>query len=668
MKKKKIQRDAIKLFNKNLKFLKEKHPVVYEKVNLLSDMINDGTYKEKLFLEYIDGYFNIYDKNSKKYIYQLNYLEYSKKIRKNLNYNHDNGFNTLNEYAYSMDFDSEVSDDILHIRDALAPFTSYINKNMPIYKNLKVFNYISKFIAIGTLLGYHLNDIKKFYKPTSLMIIEPHIEIFRLSLFTTDYKKLSKGTKLYFSIMEDNIDFHKTFSKFYEIDFMENYFLKFHITNPSYEYILQNISGNLQYTSPFNFDHLRIVDALQKTTTLIKQKYKFLNLKQFKNNSFSNIPVLLLGAGPSLQFNKDWLIENHKKFLIVAVASAIPRLVHHNIKPDIVVSLDSSKKILDQFKYAPNQFLDKIPLLLSSMSHPEVIKNTNYDTTYIYEIISNVKFTSETSLTATNVGEIAYALMLLMNAKQIYLLGIDAALNNKTGESHDSITNIGNKPPFLLDESDKLKSNINLLDVVETQGNFQDTVKTTRLFYNSVLAMDMINKKYKKNYQLVYNLSDGAYFKNTTPLRINNFSTKNLPIIDKDKLNKKLLNILNTNSTNRLSILEKQYLNAQLTYIDSIIKGIKEFKKIKEFKNLNEYKQLKSYVYKTLVEFDFDEENKTYLNKVFLVFLSITEPYIYYFFNDTKLKNKKKHLKAIHKIWCTEVIKVLKKYKKALIV
>ena len=74
-------------------------------------------------------------------------------------------------------------------------------------------------------------------------------------------------------------------------------------------------------------------------------------------------------------------------------------------------------------------------------------------------------------------------------------------------------------------------------------------------------------------------------------------------------------------------------------------------------------------VSKVLAEYKFkDEADKTYLSKVFLTFLSISEPYIYYFFNDTKLKNKKKHIKNIHKIWCTEVIKILTRYKKALII
>ena len=667
MNKKNIQTKTIKLYNKNLKFLKNEHPAIYDKITTFSDMISDGSYKETLFLEHINGYFNVYDKKSNNYVYETNHKDYSKVFKQNLNFKHDNGFNTLNAYAYSMDFNSQVKDEILHIRDSLAPFTNYINKNIPAPKDKKVFKYISKYIAIGTLLGYHLKKVKSFYNPSSILIIEPHIEMFRLSLFTFNYKKLAKNCNLYFSIMEDNITFHQTFSNFYEINFVENYFLKFHLTNPSYENILQNISGNLQYTSPFNFDHLRIINALKKTTTLIKSNYKFLNLKKFENKLFNNMPVLILGAGPSLQFNRRWLIKNHKKFLIVSVASAIPRLSHHNIKPDIIVSLDASAKISDQFTSDSKELLKDTPLLLSSMTHSKVFKHNNQKNTYIYEIISNIKFTSDNSLTATNVGEIAYALMLLMNVKNIYLLGLDAALNSKTGDSHDNITNIGNKPSHSLKDT-SLKTNINMLDVVETRGNFTESVKTTRIFYNSILAMNMLTKKYKKYNQYVYNLSDGAYFKDTTPLKTNELNLKNFKTIDKKDLNKLLTNNLNINSSNRLTISERQYLKAQTIYIDSLIKGVKKFKKIQKFKNLNEYNHLKSNVVKALIEIDFNEENKTYLNKVFLIFLFIVEPYIYYFFNDTKLKNKNKHIKVIHQIWCEEVINVLKKYKDGLII
>lgn len=670
MKKNNIEEKTLKLYNKNLKYLKEFHNDIFEKITIFSDLINQKTYKKTLFLEYKSGYFNVYDDKNKSYIYKTNHKDYLKEFKKNLNFKHDNGFNTLNEYAYYMDFDTKVSDEIIHIRDALAPFTSYINEKFPTSKKNKEFKYIQKYIAIGTLLGFHLKDIKKFYNPTSFLIIEPHIELFRLSLFTTDYKKLSKNCNLYFSIMDDHISFHTPFSKFYEVDFVNNYFFKFHVTNSSYEFILQYIAGDLQYTSPFNFDHLRIIDSLKKTTSLIKDNYRFLNLKNYKNNLFQNKPVLLLASGPSLQNNIKWIEKNKHKFIIISVAGSIPRLSKHDIKPDMFVSLDSSDIVLNQLKHDKNNFLKNTPIFISSMTHKNVLNHLNKNNTYIYEIISNIKSTSIKSLTATNVGEITYAIMLSMNIQDIYILGLDAALNNDTGQSHDEINNIGKITRHNINDikDTKLKSNIDLHDVVETKGNFKDTVKTTRLFYNSILAMNMITNLYKKEFQNIYNLSDGAFFKNTIPLKLTNINTKKFTKIDKNQFKIDLKLQLQQNSSNRLTILEKRYLNTQIPYINSLINGVKKFKKIKKIYNLKEYNQMKSEVSKALIEFSFDNKDKTYLNKVFLVFLFIVEPYIYYFFNDKNLKNKKKHIKLIHNIWCKEVIKVLNKYKKALIV
>ncbi len=47
----------------------------------------------------------------------------------------------------------------------------------------------------------------------SYLIIEPNIEIFRLSLFLCDYESLSKNSKLFFAINEDSFSLRKYHKK-----------------------------------------------------------------------------------------------------------------------------------------------------------------------------------------------------------------------------------------------------------------------------------------------------------------------------------------------------------------------------------------------------------------------------------------------------------------------
>ena len=231
-----IEKKATKLFFKNMEFFRTFDPELYDKLSHFNDALSNNIIEETLFLEFKNNEFNIYDKKTKSYVYNNGSNNYSKYVNDQLNLKHTSGFNTLHEYAYSLTHDTNVNTDVEHIKQSLVEYTSYINKYL-LPKDKKHFLFIPKFIAIGTLLGYHLEQIQKKVSPQVLLIIEPNIEMFRLSLFTIDYSKLSKKTyKLFFSIAEiDNKSLSKL-EKFYSFNFTHNYFIKFFITNNSSNY------------------------------------------------------------------------------------------------------------------------------------------------------------------------------------------------------------------------------------------------------------------------------------------------------------------------------------------------------------------------------------------------------------------------------------------------
>lgn len=63
-------------------------------------------------------------------------------------------------------------------------------------------NNINKIIFISNGLGYHLPLYDKKFDLKSILIVEDNIEIFKLSLYTVDYKLLSKNKKISFCINE----------------------------------------------------------------------------------------------------------------------------------------------------------------------------------------------------------------------------------------------------------------------------------------------------------------------------------------------------------------------------------------------------------------------------------------------------------------------------------
>jgi len=73
------------------------------------------------------------------------------------------------------------------------------------------------------------------------------------------------------------------------------------------------------------------------------------------------------------------------------------------------------------------------------------------------------------------------------------------------------------------------------------KGNFLEEVPTLPVFDMSIYMVNEFTKKFKKDYQNIYNLSNGAYFNNTIPTRsdtvnFSNFSKKEQPSFKNDIL------------------------------------------------------------------------------------------------------------------------------------
>ena len=63
-----------------------------------------------------------------------------------------------------------------------------------------------KFIFLGVGLGLHLTTIHEKLQSNVYFIVEEDLELFRLSLFVTNYKDMSShGAQLLFSIFDDEL-------------------------------------------------------------------------------------------------------------------------------------------------------------------------------------------------------------------------------------------------------------------------------------------------------------------------------------------------------------------------------------------------------------------------------------------------------------------------------
>lgn len=202
-----IEQEVVSRFVKNLEFFKEHEPELFQKVELLSNAINDGLYKEQYALEYVQQIndFDIVHLQTQKYLYDKNFSKFNQEEIQTLNLNKSKIFSNVNRKFYKQVdasyelpltkyklLDEYLEQDISNM-SVVFDDISYSNK----------YKYVDKMLFLGTLLGKHIEAGVKKVLPKLCLIIEPNLELFRLSLFICDYTSLAQKSHLIFSVMDE---------------------------------------------------------------------------------------------------------------------------------------------------------------------------------------------------------------------------------------------------------------------------------------------------------------------------------------------------------------------------------------------------------------------------------------------------------------------------------
>jgi hypothetical protein len=384
------------------------------------------------------------------------------------------------------------------------------------------------------------------------LIIEPSIEIFRLSLFFTDYTELARNSKLFFLINEDKYNYSTTIKEFLEYEFSYNNYIKFELSCENYFYLLNKVENILISSNPFINAFSEELINLERGYSHIKQsKNGLLNYLHLK--LFDKKPILILGAGPSLEKNQNFIKNNQNKFIIIAAAAALKRLEIINVIPDIIVSIDKkNNEILEQFNVDERIYKNSI-IFLGLRTNLNIINKLNLEQVFFvqdsFEIIKNYGV-----IECVSVGDFIYKFVLNANAKNIYLLGIDAAITDKN--SHDSL-HLNNKTR---------KSTLENIHI-EVVGNLQNNVKTNLLLFEIINSFEKI--KLSENISS-YNLSDGAKLKNCVPMNPKFHKNINLVNIEKEFLKNKLLKKLKLNSHKKFNLEAFNSANNELNILNKI--------------------------------------------------------------------------------------------------
>ncbi len=647
-----IQTKAIKVYQDNLAFFKQNNEKLHEKIILLETAIANEVYAERYSLEYKpEGYFDVLELESGEYFYGSDSKKHAESLVTALDFSRING---VFEAQRFVDFSPEMPDIIdkskLHINNgvwATIKIIEYAKKVAPRSSTMKA---VHKLLFLGVGLGIHIPMIVNKMGAKILFVREHNLELFRLSLFVTNYARLGKQVKLFFSIMEDQEQTQRSFIEFLETGNNYNLYLKQISLTREYEeelLLYQNMVMAQDYIMyPYSAYLLRYIDSPR----YIAQGYSFIKIaRQSQSDYLADKPVLLLLAGPSLAKNAEWVKANQEHFIIVTALAACKTLHRFEIKPNIVVHIDPAEEEgLYMLEGIEKSFFENVVCLFSGNVHPRVVECFHKDQLHFIQQATNYKY-GFGSFSSVTVGEYTYGLLLIFGVRELYLLGMDLALDPDTLESHSP-----GHHHYEIGQRERENASLDKT-IVDIAGNFLPTVPTQSSFLLAIQEFERFTTLFKSD-QRVYNLSNGAFLNGTEPKKIAELDMASTNKLETKEIHEKLTKFFD-------SIGSKEFRKEDR---DIILYQLKEAKKLKDI--IERFKKttfvMPSLYLEALARLNYqlsDMEKKTNsdLAEVYYLYFKIILSYIFEIFNTENLTNIREHIKSVNAILVLQLEKIL---------
>ncbi len=657
-----IEQKVLQTFQNNLILLSEKYPEVYKKVDLLNQAIENGSYKEKYALEYKnEGYFDVLDTTSNEWLYGSSSIEKAKEAAKEINYRKDKGsIETFYNYSFSKEAIKKANEeDPTSSQFVLtAPLISFVNELIDKSTKMKR---IFKFIFFGVGLGVHIDTIHERIKSPMYLIVEDNLELFRLSLFVTDFSTIAKDSELYFAIMSDDNEFKQEFDKFYHNSFIRNNYIKYSLLYPNYREKIAKIQNFIVTQSSNTYLHDKLLQKNLGVVEAVKNHFSFLDISKHygENSIFVKRPVVFVAAGPSLTKEIEWLKTNAPFVTIVALFMTSVILCEAGIKPDIIVHVDEGylpvQKTLNRIE--DKNFFEKSVFLLSPSVEMELFLTIKEKSKiFVFEDRTRYRF-NKGFLEGFSVGEIGYALSLLFGTKDIYLLGLDLALDPETKTTHAKghLSSENKNTTYEATSSDAVSLRDSEFWV---KGNFVEKVPTLPLFDMSIHMVNNFTNKFKKSYQTVYNLNNGAFFidtisKKTKDVHLKSFKKKDESFIES------IYKFLKENSSSQMDKDERIAFGHRVNEAKEKKSKIELFAS-QRYPSMDQFQ--KAFVDLAGYLIIPQDEKTNEISQIFIIYLENIGGYIGDFFNTVNLENPKRNIKKFQKIIAFQFLKIIDKY------
>ncbi len=655
-----IETLAIQRYHNNIKYFKASQPDVLKMLDVLGMAFDNGGLAPRYDLEYVVNYFDAKELGSGNFLYGNNSDDISSKFSTIINFNKNNYYYEGIPVFPRKCSTEETSDQVKGL-EGVYPLMNYVLENTNETDSMIK---IQKFIFLGVALGGHLAKIDDKIQAKEYLIIEDDIELFRLSLFTTDYAALAEKSTLTFAIADDSPLFARKMATFLEETFFYNRYLKYAHFPTHSGAKLREIQNSIMSQSFISFPYKVELRKYLRPLEYMNTGYKIIDFsKPIKNELFESKPVLLITAGPSFHKNIEWLKENHEKFIIVAVSATLKTLYKYKIRPTIVTHIDGFTASLKHFELFPaREFLKDVLMILGPFAHELVKGFIPKENVFYYEEKSEyIKGFSGPQTPC--VGSTSLLINLILGSKELYLLGLDLALDQKTGATHS----LGHRYNEHHDMSNKdaLKDTMSIRNnLIKVKGNFESTVYTNLVFKMSIDSLSMEIPYIKKNNQNIYNLNDGAYLESTITMSLKDINTSKLEVLNKNNVLKELKLTLQKSSVEVLSSKDMDSLKIRLNFSRKIAKKILKYSKKVNITNSDTFLSDLLGLVSEILKIRNRETRDLVL--IYYSYFRYILPLVFGLFNTEGLKNKNQHIKRLNAMIEEELIDIEEIYSKTL--
>lgn len=211
--------------------------------------------------------------------------------------------------------------------------------------------------------------VESGYKFHSLLIYEEDLELFAISCYFIDFRKLFLATKekSCYIFIENMLDKALLNHYFYSKKVTNN-FLRLTLNifqSPKIEQMKNFVSEAYKVNSRGWGSFEDEIIGLKNTLKNIKES----KILQFKNKL--DIPICVVGSGPSLESNLEFISKNQNKMLIFSCGTALKILKKHNIKIDFQIEIERTDYLSSVLEESN---LGYTPLLCASLVDNKIIK------------------------------------------------------------------------------------------------------------------------------------------------------------------------------------------------------------------------------------------------------------------------------------------------------